>query len=314
MPKATHRSFVEALVKTVAVALDSTEKEYYNRVWVPGNAVFSSLQRAVVKKDVLDAFLASGEGNISALKSFIPGVDSLAPKVTYNRFGARTGRCTIESGPSILTLKKEHRKLLGSRYGVDGRVMYLDFSALEVRVILCTAGRTCENPDIYSELNHELFRNKLPRDIVKGAVISDLYGSSKWAIGQQLGIKGPHLDMFINKLRSFFKTEELLKKVKQSFIELGYIRNYYGRRVAINEPLDHILVNSYAQSTGADVVLLGFKQILERLAGLRAVPVFLVTDAIIIDCHKDDVSQVMEIKSVVVDGYEQRFPLKIEEI
>lgn len=314
MPKATHRSFVEALVQTVAVTLDTTPKEYYDRIWVPGNTVFGSLERATVKRTRLAAFLESGEGNISALKSFIPDQSGLANQVRYDRFGTRTGRPTIQSGPSILTLKREHRKLLGSRWGEQGKVLMLDFSALEVRVILYEAGKSCDNPDLYAEVNQEVFNSKLPRNIVKGAVISDLYGMSKWAIGEQLGIKGKHLDMFINRLRSHFKTGELLKHVKQQFIELGYITNHYGRRVKIEEPLDHILINSYAQSTGADVVTLGFKEIIAQISGLQAIPIFLLSDAILVDCHVDAVEHIKKIKNVSVEGYDQRWPLKVEEI
>ena len=51
----------------------------------------------------------------------------------------------------------------------------------------------------------------------------------------------------------------------------GWITNMYGRRVQIDEPLDHILVNSYSQSTGADVAMLGFQDILQRFKKLPGV-------------------------------------------
>jgi hypothetical protein len=222
------------------------------------------------------------------------------------------GRPTIESGPSILTLKKEHRKLIGSKFGSLGRVLYLDFSALEIRVLLYEAGQHCDDPDLYAELNRELFKEKLPRDTVKQAVISDTYGQSKWTIGEQLGIRGKHLDMFINRLRSHFRTDVLLKTIKQQFIEQGFIRNHYGRRVAIDEPLDHIFINSYAQSTGADVVILGFNQILKQIAGLRAAPIFLLSDAILIDCHVEDLEKLKDLGRLTIEGYEQSWPLKLE--
>lgn len=314
MPKAAHRSFVESLIKSVAVSLNNAQKEYYHRVWVPGNHTFDKLNTAVVDKETFETLLESGEGNIGALRTFQPGADGLTQPIVYNRFGSRTGRPTVMSGPNILTLKREHRKLLRSRWGIDGSVVLLDFSALEVRVILYEAGHRCDNQDLYSDINESLFKSKLPRDVVKGAVISDLYGQSKRALGQRLGIKGKHLDAFMNKIRDYFKIEQLLKTIKQQFIENGYILNRYGRRVTIDEPLDHMLINSYAQSTGADVVTLGFNQIIKQLEGFRAVPIFFLVDAILLDVHNDDLDVVKSVNNITVDGYVQKWPLKFESV
>lgn len=314
MPRAAHRSFIESLIKRVAEALDRASTEYYNRVWVPGNAVFHSLQPAAINQQRFDELLAAGDGNLGALRTFQPGASGFAAPVLYNRFGSRTGRPTIASGPNILTLKREHRALLRSRWGSQGSIVLLDFKALEVRVILYEAGHRCDNPDLYADVNDSAFQGKLNRNVVKEAVICELYGQSKWVLGNKLGIRGKPLDAFVRRIQGHFKIEQLLQHVKKQFIATGYIINRYGRRVNIDEPLDHVLVNSYAQSTGADVVTLGFAKIIERLSGARAVPVFFLVDAILLDVHNDDLNQVKAIDSVAVDGYVQRWPLKFEEV
>lgn len=314
MPKAAHRSFIESLVRQVAVALERADKNFYERVWVPGNHVFSSLQRATINKEIWEAWMESGEGNVGALRTFEPDDSGRAALAIYDRFGSRTGRPSMASGPNILTLKREQRDIIGSRWGSQGRIAYVDFSALEVRVILYEGGQRCDSLDLYQELNEELFRGKLPRDAVKGAVICDLYGQSKWALGQKLGLKGNHLNMFIDTIRSHFKTDALLARIKQQFVETGYITNHYGRRVTIEEPLDHILVNAYAQSTGIDVATLGFKRLLDDLVGLRVEPVFLLVDAIIMDCHVDDFAKVQSMTSLNIDGYTQPWYLKVDEL
>jgi hypothetical protein len=312
MPKATHKNFVQSLVTNVEEALSKLDLSFYNRVWVPGNEVFGCLERAYVNQNLWKRYVDSGEGNTAALKSFQPDENGLAPIVRYNRFGTKTGRPTIASGPQILTLKREQRNLLTSRWGSKGRIVILDFSALEVRVILYEAGLNCIDPDLYQEINQLLFKGKLPRDVVKGAVICDLYGQSRWALGQRLGVQGKHLDAFINKIRTHFKVDQLLKRVKQQFVADGHILNRYGRRVKIDEPLDHVLINAYAQSTGADVVTLGFREIISKLNSFKAIPIYLLVDAILIDCHIDDIDKIEQIKLISVDGYVQRFPLKFE--
>ena len=288
--------------------------EYYDRVWVPGNSAFRSLQRAAVDKDRFEALLAAGEGNLGALRTFLPDSSGFASLVVYNRFGSRTGRPTVAAGPNILTLKREHRALLKSRWGSNGVVVLLDFKGLEARVILYEAGHRCDNPDLYVEVNESLFQGKLTRDVVKEAVICEMYGQSKWALGEKLGVKGKALNLFIDRIRGHFKLEQLLGQIKKQFIRDGFITNRYGRRVTIDEPLDHVLINSYAQSTGADVVTLGFADIIDQLKGTRAIPIFFLVDAILLDVHKDDLERVKQIDSVAVDGYVQKWPLKFEQV
>jgi hypothetical protein len=314
MSKSAHRSFVQTLVNSLIEVLPCLEKSYYQRVWVPGTSVFNRLERAAIDNQRWQTLVDENRGNVSALLSFRPLDDGMAKPVVYNRFGTRTGRPTIESGPNILVLNKEFRNVITSRYGTDGKIVMFDFRALEVRVILYEAGHNCDELDLYAFLNKQLFGEKLPRDIVKGAVISDLYGQSRKAIGHRLGIKGRHLDLFIDRIRSHFQTDNLLKQVKQEFIKNGFIHNRYGRHVTIDEPLDHILVNSYVQSTGADVVVLGFKNLLDQISGLKISPLFLLSDAIILDCHVDDYVHLRNLNNLSIDGYVQKWPLELSDI
>lgn len=314
MPQSAHRSFVKTLTEQATGFLKTADKTLYERVWVPGNKLFSSLDRAFIDRPLWRSLLDAGEGNTSALRSFEPNEEGFASPIVYNRFGTKTGRPLVKTGPLILTLKKEHRNIIKSRWGSDGQVVMLDFSALEIRIILYEAGLRCDVTDLYQELNSTLFKGKLPRNVIKEAVICDLYGQSRWALAKRLGIPEKHVDVFMEKIRVYFKTDSLLKRIKQQFIEKGFITNRYGRRVMIDDPLDHVLINAYAQSTGADVVTLGFVEVLERLQTLQAKPIFLLVDAIIIDCHKSALDAVKAIEWIPVDGYMQRFPLKFDEV
>lgn len=313
MPKQAHRSFVDALVKSSIDSLNVAQTTFYRNTWVTGNHTFDKLQPASINEETFRTFIESGDGNVGALRTFEP-TNGYAQPVVYDRFGSRTGRPTIESGPNILSLKREHRILLRSRWGIDGSIVLLDFSGLEVRIILYEAGHRCDNPDVYSDINNSLFAGAHDRDDVKGAVISCIYGQSKWALEKRLDVHGKHLDAFMKRIQSYFKVDQLLKTVKTQFIESGFILNRYGRRIVIDEPLDHVLINSYAQATGADVVTLGFNKIIERLSGARAVPIFFLVDAILFDVHNDDVDLIKSIDSIVVDGYVQKFPLKFEKV
>jgi hypothetical protein len=127
-----------------------------------------------------------------------------------------------------------------------------------------------------------------------------------------LDIHGIELDEFIGNIRSYFKTRDLLARIKQQFIKTGQIVNRYGRPVVIDEPLDHVLINYYAQSTGADVALLGFKSVLDDLAtkSIDVKPCYVLHDAIILEAPVEHTETILGIKSVKVPGYVQSFGLK----
>jgi hypothetical protein len=313
MPARAHLSFVKGLVSETIVAMANAPLDYYRTVWVPGNSVLRSLQAAAVDSQLWRERVASGEGNVPATQSFVPGEEGLARQVHYDRFKTLTGRLTVESGPQILTLKREHRDILRSRHGDQGGIYALDFANLEARILLYEYGRSCNDVDLYGVIAKELGYD---RKAIKGAVISELYGSSKWALGKHLGIEGKELNEFVKKVKDYFSTSELLERVKTQFLATGKVINRYGRPVTIDEPLDHIFISYYGQSTGVDVTMLGFKQVVDTLRkkAPKSSPIFLLHDAMFLDVHNDDLPIVQAIKHVKVKGYVQKFFLKLEKI
>jgi DNA polymerase I-like protein with 3'-5' exonuclease and polymerase domains len=299
------------MISDVVLAMAKAPTDYYRMTWVPGNAVIRSLQPAKVNTTRFRELVAAQVGNVNAVATFAPDFMGYAAPVTYDRFGALTGRLTVAQGPSILTLKREYRDLLAPES--DGYIVSIDFAALEVRVLLYESGRSCLDSDLYAVIAKDI---GVERKAVKGAVISELYGSSKYALGKALGIEGRELNAFVKKVKSYFNTPVLLQRIKTQFYETGRVINRYGRPVVIDEPQDHIFINYYAQSTGVDVTLLGFSQIVKRLKetapGVR--PLFLLHDALILDVPRQHLEEVMGIDHVSVQGYVQVFPVKTERL
>ena len=313
MPARAHQAFIKKLVDETVVALEQASTDYYRSVWVHGNGIFRALKRCAIDRSTWDALVAAGLGNVPAIRSFEPNKDGLASSIVYDRLKTLTGRLTVHAGPQILTLKREHRRMLRSVYGEKGSIYAYDFAALEARILLYEYGRKCEELDLYGMIAKELGYD---RKAVKGAVIAKLYGMNDWALGKHLGIEGKELHAFLRKFDAHFSVEDLLKRVKAQFVATGKVVNRYGRQVTVDEPLDNIFISYYGQSTGVDVAMLGFKQVVDILAKKvpRARPVFLLHDAIFIDAHNDDLSLLQEITHLKVKGYVQRFPLKLEKI
>lgn len=313
MPARAHQSFVKGLVDQVVVAIDGTPQDYYRAVWVPGTQVLNALRPGFIDKGRWQELMAAGEGNVAAIRSFEPDARGFAQPVVYDRFKILTGRLTVQGGPQIHTLKREHRNLIKSMYGKDGAVYAMDFSNLEARILLYEYNKHCPDPDLYGALAKELGYD---RTAVKGAVISELYGSSVWALGKHLGIEGKELYDFVKRVKDHFNTGELLTRVKAQFVATGKVINRYGRPITIDEPLDHIFISYYAQSTGADVTMLGFKQVLDKVTekAPRIRPIYLIHDSIIFDLPKEDLQHLQLIKHIKVKGYVQKFPFKLEKI
>jgi hypothetical protein len=313
MPSVAYKSFVKSLVKFVAETIDELPKDYYKSTWCPGGQLLCSLRAAKVDPKLYREISAEIERDSGAFETFKPGPGGFLPPVVYDRFATRTGRLTVESGPNILTLKKKYRQILKSTFA-EGAICSLDFGALEARIILAENGKVATAPDLYSSLATELFGGTIDREAVKIAVISELYGASKSALGARLGIGSHKLEEFVTKVRSYFGTAELRKRLKEEFIKTGKIRNKHGRFLDLDDPQDHLFVNTYAQSTGVDVSLLGFKAVLEKLGTDGVRPLFVLHDALILDVREDRLSDVEAIRSTSVPGYASEFPLKFERL
>lgn len=190
----------------------------------------------------------------------------------------------------------------------------LDFKALEARIVLAEAGKYSAEEDIYNEISQKQFNGVLPRDVVKTAVLADLYGISRGALKARLGVSDQKLDAFMSVIRDYFKVESLRQRLKDQVGTSGKMLNRFGRPLNIPEGQDNLLVNSYAQSSGVDVSMIGFDSVLKRLGSDGIRPLFVLHDAIILDVHPSRLTDVRECTSVDIASYEKPFPLKFESL
>lgn len=310
MPQDAHREFVRRVCDESMCNLEKIDPTYFCDVWDAGNDVLRSLLPAKVDVARVNQIIEDSGMNRKVVEGLIPDASGCAMPIVYDRFGTRTGRLTVRSGPGILTMKKEYRDAFISSFE-GGNIVSLDFSALEVRVLLYEMGRKCDEEDLYSFLARSLFSGEFDRKAVKAAVIAESYGSGKASLSRFLGMSGTKLDVLVENLREFLGIKSLKDKVSHQYWKNGYIRNRYGKKVFIEEPMSHIFVNSYAQSTGVDVSLLGFNEVIKLLVpggGIR--PLFVLHDELILDVSPSRIKDVLNIKFVNVPGYTQNFPMR----
>jgi len=310
LPRAQYKTFFDEIVSFVKKN-KSISTGYYTDAFVHGNKVLNLIKPVKTDAIKINEICGSSAINSQVVESFRPRAGGYAQPVSYDRFGTVTGRLIVDSGPNILLLKKDYRKILKPSHA-DGRIISMDFSSLEARILLYESGKNCEEFDLYEMLARQF--GGLPRAMVKAAVLSVLYGSSKGMVALHLGTTEEKISTLIRQIEDYIDTKILLKKLKQQHKSEGCITNKFGRKINIDRVQDNIFINYYAQSTGVDVSLIGFGKILEQLGTNGIRPIFVLHDALILDVHPDRLQDVADISKVNVPGYDQAFPIKIEEI
>lgn len=311
VPQSVFKQYFRNLVDGTVAEYSRLPYDYYEVAWTAGSRVFNALKPAKIDLDKYKAFTDGDAATMPAVESFRPGKTGYANAVEYDRFGTRTGRLTVKSGPNILVLRKDQRSFMRSAFS-DGVICALDFKALEPHIVLYEAGLDTPEGDIYDGVNAALFDSQYDRNTIKTAIISELYGISKSSLGLRLQIHGEKLDKFISTIRRHFQTPHLKQRLKEELRTNGFLRNRFGRPLRLDLEQDNLLVNTFTQSSGVDVALLGFDAILQRLGADGVRPLFVLHDAIILDVRGDRIPDVQSCTSVPIPTYDKMFPLKFE--
>lgn len=313
LPQDTFREFFKNLVQETIDVFSELPFVYYESAWMAATRVLSSLAPASVDDSLLLKHASEGGTNLPILESFRPKRSGFCHPVVYDRFATRTGRLTVSSGPNILVLKKTYRSMLKSSFE-DGVVCSLDFRALEARIVLAEAGRSSDAEDMYDDIAESLFNRTIARDVVKTAVIAEMYGISRSSLKTRLGVSDAALDYFVGIIREHFKLEQLHKRLNEEAKATEQIINRFGRSLRVNSKQTNVFINTYAQSTGVDVAMLGFDSVIRQLGDDGIRPLFVLHDAVILDVRRDRIEDVEAMTSVSVPTYAVPFLLKYEKI
>lgn len=270
------------VVGAIQEVVCDTELARYGETYGIGQEFLRRLSRPAIDRALLEARLqeVGGDGSGGSLATFTPDRDGLAPPISYSRIATVTGRLTVERGPRILTLTREHRDVVRSAQG--GSVLEVDFVSLEPRLALLESGATPPR-DIYSSLGTELGL-ELPRSALKLAVISSLYGSSAAALVETLGSRAAARDL-VERVGERFGVRRLVERLRDHLSDRGRLHNRYGRPLldAREGDPDPRLVSHYIQSSAVDVALMGFSDLTSRVAHLGVRPIYVIHDAVLLD-------------------------------
>ena len=212
-----------------------------------------------------------------------------ASKIVYDTSTTKTGRMSVIEGPNVLTMQKDVKSKIISRFSA-GKIIEIDFSALEPRVALAVAGSEFAGvDDVYSELGSLI--DIKHRDTAKQLIISFLYGAGTSTMCRLTGLSEAELLPRLRKLKSIFKQDFIVDAIKFELEKNGYFCNHAGRPIFPTSDRFGVLFNNFCQSTAVDVSLSGFSSLLTEIKkiGLSAQPVCFIHDAVLIDVPVEEI-------------------------
>jgi len=288
VPAKAFKEFIQRIVDSSRTISTSDQYVYYQNHLA--KAQRSSQRLAPVKIDENEykrLMMDPKTMNKNVIQSFTPEA-GYAGSTTYGFTTTNTGRLTVRKGPQILTLKKEHRAILKSRFP-KGRIIQLDYTSLEPRVALSMIGH---NPpkDIYNHVAENILDNQASRESAKLLTIALLYGMGQKRVKDILS--GTYLDSreTMTKLDEFFGAQIIREELAKQATS-GFIQNYYGRNIKVRNDSEHVLYNNLIQSTAVDVALQGFTKMIDKIyeEEKQMRPIFILHDALLIDCPPEEV-------------------------
>jgi hypothetical protein len=254
-------AWARATLRAAATLVERSKAAYQVETFVPSTKVLQSFKPFRVSDDMLSS-------DDPAASTFVRDERGFVHPPTYNRFGTRTGRMTVVAGPRVLTARVATRELM--RPVDDDHVLVSwDYSSLEARVALALAGKPAKATQDPYEVIGKAIKLK-SRDEAKNATFSAIYSDPT---------ANDRLDVKVSLVRRVFKLgETYLALSAEREANDGRVRNLYGRLIDVTG--SDTLYNNYVQSTGADVVLLGFLSLLDQVLQMDVIPHFVLHDAL----------------------------------
>lgn len=310
MPHDSMKFHLERTLSQIRDSIQNVEKDRYYDRYLQNRRFLCSFSAAKIDENILnDRILDSKmDVNKASLISF-KLKDGLLDKVVYKQ--NRTGRTSVLSGPKILTLKKEYRDIIISHSGDEGKIILIDLVSLEPRLALSIAN-VHESGDVYQKIAEKLGLNfeKISRDDLKKMLMGVMFGMSDLEkIKNVLPLEPTAFIKFIKKL---FKIDEIESFLREEIEKNGFMRNFFGRKIFVDECEKKNLYSDYIQSSGVDASIESFTHFTDHIILDRAKPIFMIHDALMFDVdqsYTNDFLKQVE-KGCKMRDFSVKFPMR----
>ena len=196
--------------------------------------------------------------------------------VSYNLFGTKTGRLTVEKGYfPVLTLEKSHRKYVKPN---NDAYVEIDFNGAEIRTLLALLGKDQPQVDIHRWNIENAYSDSMSREQAKKRFFAWLYNPSSGD----------------TSFSEIYDREE----IKSRFWDGEKVTTPFSREIYADE---YHSVNYVLQSTSNDVCLEQARKVYDFLKNKKSKIAFLLHDSIILDYSSSEKSDMREIIDIFGD-------------
>ena len=220
----------------------------------------------------------------------------------YSMANSVTGRLSVSSGPKILTSPQEVKSTFKSRYK-NGKVLQIDLSCAEPNFALFAANKE-PIQDLYSFCAKDVLQDKVDRSTAKLVLLSALYGQSIKNLSANIP-DGIDAGSVAKDVRSFLSVSDLQEKLRSKWSS-GNLRNHLGRPLKSSH--QRLLISHYLQSSVAEASILMFRSF---CAEHEVTPVFVIHDALIIDCRSEVADSILGVKDFYLTYKNEKFPASV---
>ena len=311
LPKMIAREHLQKISAKLHEIINSSIESEYLSTYITLRTFLSKLLPAKINKSVITSVLESEKNSsiLSSINSCNSNDSDFSKIAKYNLAKTSTGRMTIASGPRILTLPTKYRKIFMSRFE-DGQLLSIDFRSIEPRIALYMANKE-PTDDVYDFIKTQILNNKIDRRRAKLITLSALYGQSSSELQKGLP-EGITATDVLSRVQMHFCLSELKKSLRKNTQE-DVLKNFVGRPLKQLGNDDHALVSHFLQSSAAEISILIFDKILHSLSSDNVIPLFVIHDALVLDCNKLGADEVKNLLSESIAWKNWKFPLSISQ-
>ena len=248
----------------------------------------------------------------------------------YNQALTQTGRLS-STDPNLqnIPVKTEEGKLIRKAFVPEyDYLISFDYSQIELRVLAHLANVTSliqafnENKDIHRHTASVVFGvsedevTSTMRRNAKAVNFGIIYGMSDYGLAEQLGVtvkeaksfiekyfeKYAEIKEYMNKSIAFVSTVLNRKRYIPEINEKNYMRQEFGKRLAMNSPI---------QGSAADIIKLAMIKVDQLLKEnhMKSKMILQVHDELIFDVYEDELEQMMKL---VQTGMESAYQMTVE--
>ena len=297
------KKHVRRAVEKAIVSICDFESSGYDQTYKKIRKFLLSLTQPLVDQSRLRSYIEGNDKGMtveSSLRSFYCR-SGKAPRIVYDQAGTATGRLTVKKGPRILTLPSRYRDILKPRPGME--LVQIDLVSAEPRTALHVAGKGMEG-DVYKQISESLNLD-VPREVIKVASLSALYGAGHKMLTQKLG-NASAAKRLIRQLRLHFGVSRIESQLTLEMKEKGHITNLFGRKLGTRRDEIQKAYSHFMQSTTSDAALVMFADLTSHITNnidpeFKAV--YVIHDALVCELSKDKKDEIADAsKSIVLES------------